>query len=193
MCVHINPALCGPALCVFALCGQIFIGQSPHFAGVNPALCGINPTFCCVSKPIILKIHIFAPFLSDFKVHFFKNLWQYKQQVFCVLISWKYTQIFFDFYSKCHDFDKNFLPPITTSHFAFIRTLLDFSNQSPQLLSIYNPALCVFALCAISLPPIYRKVRGLCVLWNLIKVINWLVGKIAWMSAWLGKNCGFFY
>ena len=112
--IILKSALYGPALCVFALCGQIFIGQSPHFAGANPALCGINSTFCCVSKPIILKIHIFAPFLSDFKVHFFKNLWQYKQQVFCVLISWKYTQIFFDFYSKCHDFNKNFLPPITT-------------------------------------------------------------------------------
>ena len=46
--VHINPALYGPALCVFALCGQNFIGQTPHFAGVNPALCGINPKFCCV-------------------------------------------------------------------------------------------------------------------------------------------------
>ena len=79
---------------------------------------------------------------------------------------------FFDFFSKCHDFYQKFLTPYQyihiTSHFAFFHTLLVFFNQSPQLLSIYNPALCIFALCGISLPPIYRKVRGL---WYLIFIL----------------------
>ena len=79
---------------------------------------------------------------------------------------------------KCHDFCKKSLTPYhyihITSHFAFFHTLLDFFNQSPRLLNIYNPALCVFALCAISLPPIYRKVRGLCVYYNFDRLsVKW--------------------
>ena len=58
---------------------------------------------------------------------------------------------------KCHDFCKKSLTPYhyihITSHFAFFHTLLDFFNQSPRLLNIYNPALCVFALCGVFLPP----------------------------------------